>query len=75
MFLNLENSRERNYGTTFVNDEEAQIVEEIVKIFIDKKYDMKRFGFVSPYSGQISLLKNKLSKYGMDQQVKTIDSW
>ena len=75
MFLNLKNSREKNYGTTFVNHEEAQLVEEIVKIFIAKKYDMKRFGFVSPYSGQISLLKNKLSKYGMDQQVKTIDSW
>ena len=44
---------------------------EILKNF----YDKQKFGFVSPYQGQIQKLKNDLTPLGVNENVKTIDSW
>ena len=39
------------------------------------KYDKKKFGFVSPYQGQVQKLKEILTVIGMQDNVRTIDSW
>jgi superfamily I DNA and/or RNA helicase len=39
------------------------------------KYKKDYFGFVSPYAGQIQLLKEKLEPLDMATQVRSIDSW
>jgi len=38
-------------------------------------YDKKKFGFVSPYQGQVQKLKESLTLLGMQDNVRTIDSW
>jgi hypothetical protein len=39
------------------------------------KYDKKKFGFVSPYQGQVQKLKESLAVLGLQENVRTIDSW
>ena len=39
------------------------------------KYDKKKFGFVSPYQGQVQKLKESLTALELQDNVRTIDSW
>jgi regulator of nonsense transcripts 1 len=39
------------------------------------KYDKNKFGFVSPYQGQVQKLKESLSVLELQDNVRTIDSW
>lgn len=49
---------------------------DIIKFLIEEKsYKSERFGFVSPYQGQIQKLKEVLKGVGLDENVRTIDSW
>jgi superfamily I DNA and/or RNA helicase len=54
LFINCE-SEEQRYGTSYMNQEEARIVVELVKNLTTQgvKYDKNKFGFVSPYLGQV----------------------
>ena len=40
-----------------------------------KMYDKNKFGFVSPYQGQVLKLKESLSELELQDNVRTIDSW
>ena len=50
LFINCE-TEEQRYGTSYTNQEEANIVLDLVKYLTTKgvKYDKNKFGFVSPY--------------------------
>ena len=76
LFIDSE-SEEQRYGTSFSNEEEAKIVLEIVKHLTmkGKMYDKNKFGFVSPYQGQVLKLKESLSELELQDNVRTIDSW
>jgi hypothetical protein len=38
-------------------------------------YDPTKFGFVSPYHGQVQKLREELSEINLSENVRTIDSW
>ena len=38
-------------------------------------FDIHSFGFVSPYTSQVRQLKMKMERYGIAENVMTVDSW
>lgn len=73
LFIDCE-TEEQRYGTSFTNEEEAHIVLDLVK-HLGKIYDKNKFGFVSPYQGQVQKLKACLTELELQDNVRTIDSW
>ena len=73
LFIDCE-TEEQKYGTSFTNEEEAHIVLDLVK-HLGKMYDKNKFGFVSPYQGQVQKLKACLTELELQDNVRTIDSW
>jgi superfamily I DNA and/or RNA helicase len=76
LFINCE-TEEQRYGTSYTNQDEARIVVDLVKHLTTQgmKYDKKKFGFVSPYQGQVQKLKESLTALELQDNVRTIDSW
>jgi superfamily I DNA and/or RNA helicase len=40
-----------------------------------KKFDIRNFGFVAPYSSQVRKLKAEMERFGIADNVMTVDSW
>ena len=74
LFINLPTDNTQKIGTSLSNENEALAIKKIFELMITR-YDKKRFGFISPYNGQITLLKNLLQQHGVENNIKTIDSW
>jgi superfamily I DNA and/or RNA helicase len=76
LFINCE-TEEQKYGTSYTNEQEAKIVVDLVKHLTSwgVSYEKKKFGFVSPYQGQVQKLKESLSVLELQDNVRTIDSW
>lgn len=54
-------TKETLVGTSYQNEEEAEIVKKVVSYLIKNLgYKKEIFGFVSPYQSQIQMLKMKL---------------
>jgi len=80
LFVNCEES-EGDFGTSYFNREESLIIKKLFKYFTNSitppLNNCKNYGFVSPYQGQVSILKQDLKEYGQAvvENVRTIDAW
>lgn len=64
------------YHASKSNKGEAQIVEAVVAQFIANGVPTSGIAVISPYSGQVELLRNSMwSKYGRSLEIATIDSF
>jgi hypothetical protein len=53
LFINCK-TVEKKYGSSYTNDEEATVVKNLVQFLSTQMgYDKTKFGFVSPYQGQV----------------------
>lgn len=59
LFLNVD-TPESNYGTSFLNKGESEIVKNFTEILIKRGVKKDWLGFISPYIGQTTLLQRKL---------------
>ncbi len=48
LFINHE-IPEQHYGSSYVNNEESKFILKALEVLQEKEYDVKKFGFVSPY--------------------------
>ena len=74
LFINHE-FEEQHYGSSYVNKEESEMIIKVLNALVAQTYDIKKFGFVSPYQGQIQRMKQDLMELGVSENVRTIDSW
>ena len=81
VFINVD-AMEENFGDSYCNKKQAKALVEILKYLIDEIPDFstapKDLGLISPYSGQVQMLKQVLKKNDLTNEmelVKTIDSW
>lgn len=76
LFINHE-TNEKDFGNSFCNAGETNIVAELLQHFIKnvKKHQIQDFGFVSPYQGQVQKLKSTLQPFNIEDNIRSIDSW
>ena len=75
LFIN-HSFEESRFGSSFVNIKESEMIVDMMKLLKNYNYLPSKFGFVSPYLGQIQRLKQDLSEIeGVGENIRSIDSW
>lgn len=65
VFIDVKDGREKKVlGTTYRNVKEALAVEKIINNFKKNRIDAKDVGVITPYHGQVHLLRHKINKIG-----------
>ncbi|CDW90128.1 phage head-tail family protein [Stylonychia lemnae] len=76
LFIHID-SNQSKFGTSYFNMDEAQAVHDITKFLVtQEKYDIKKFGFISGYNGQIQKLSSVLKDFKLEEDcIGTVDSY
>lgn len=62
-FIDVKEGKERKvFGTTYRNYKEAEVVERIINNFKKNRIQSKDVGVITPYHGQVHLLRKKINK-------------
>jgi hypothetical protein len=73
LFLNIVGG-EREVGNSRSNENEAVAVRDVVQLMLSKGIDYSRIGVISPYGGQVGLLRQTL-KFPERIQIASVDSF
>lgn len=75
LFINTSRRCERKIGTSFQNDFEAELVVDVVRSLLSYELSPLEIVVLSPYTGQVQCIRQKLSVVANKVEVCTVDSF